>query len=77
MADAEQGYRVEGSDAQRGDMVMGVRYLDRFEKRAGEWRIAYRQLLWEWVRHDALVPLDPDWTLGIAGVSDPIMTKDR
>jgi hypothetical protein len=54
-------------------MVMGIRYLDHFEKREGNWRITHRQLLWEWVRHDVLSPLDPDWTLGIAGASDPIM----
>jgi hypothetical protein len=58
------------------DSVMGIRYLDRFERRAGEWRIARRELRWEWIRTDALGPLDPDWTLGIAGPSDPIRSTD-
>jgi len=55
------------------DSVMGIRYLDRFERRGdGEWRIARRELRWEWIRTDSLEPLDADWTLGIAGASDPI-----
>jgi hypothetical protein len=62
----------DGRDTQ--DSVMGIRYLDRFERRDGEWRIARRQLRWEWIRHDPLVALDPDWTLGEAGPSDPVMT---
>lgn len=55
------------------DSVMGIRYLDRFERRDGEWRIARRQLLWEWIRQDALTALDSDWTLGSASSADPIM----
>ena len=55
------------------DSVMGIRYLDRFERRGGEWRIARRQLLWEWLRPDALVELDPEWTLGRAGPGDPVL----
>jgi hypothetical protein len=55
------------------DSVMGIRYLDRFERRAGEWRIARRELRWEWIRHDALVALDPEWTLGVANSDDPVI----
>ncbi|MCR9094127.1 MAG: nuclear transport factor 2 family protein [bacterium] len=54
------------------DSVMGIRYLDRFERRAGCWRIARRELRWEWIRLDALVPLDADWTLGRADAHDPV-----
>jgi len=46
------------------DRVMGIRYLDRFERREGEWRIARRELRWEWARMDRLEPLDPTWTAG-------------
>lgn len=63
---AEQG--VDATDS-----VMGIRYLDRFERRAGEWRIARRELRWEWIRHDALVALDPEWTLGVANSEDPVV----
>ena len=54
------------------DNVMGIRYLDRFERRDGAWRIARRALRWEWIRTDALDPLDPAWTHGTAGPGDPI-----
>ncbi len=62
---AEQGNDV-------ADSVMGIRYLDRFERRDGEWRIARRELLWEWIRTDALAPLDPSWTLGTASAADAV-----
>lgn len=32
----------------------GGRYLDRFERRAGEWRIAYRMVMDEWARVDEI-----------------------
>ena len=51
---------------------MGIRYVDRFERRAGEWRIARRELRWEWVRTDRLEPLDPGWTHGRIDRSDPV-----
>ena len=59
-----------GSDV--ADMVMGMRYVDRFERRAGEWRIARRELRWEWVRTDRLEGLDPSWTLGRSDGRDPV-----
>ncbi len=65
---------VDGKDV--SDSVMGIRYLDRLERRDGEWRIAKRELRWEWIRTEPLDPLDPDWTLGIAGAADPIQATD-
>lgn len=53
------------------DGVNGIRYLDRFERRDGVWRIARRELRWEWVRTDALEPLPEGWTAGVAGREDP------
>jgi hypothetical protein len=35
-------------DAAREDVVFGGRYLDRFEKRGPEWRIAHRQLVMDY-----------------------------
>ena len=60
----------EGRDVD--DYVMGIRYLDRFERRAGEWRIAERELRFEWQRLDPLRALDPNWTLGRHDPSDPV-----
>jgi hypothetical protein len=36
------------------------RYLDRFERRAGEWRIAYRCLVDEWNRVDDVTQTSPN-----------------
>ena len=57
------------------DSVNGIRYLDQFERRDGVWRIARRELRWEWVRRDALETLDADWTWGVAGPGDPIFDE--
>ena len=54
------------------DMVMGIRYLDRFERRMGEWRIARRELRWEWVRTDRLEGLDASWTHGRVDSGDAV-----
>ncbi|MCP4906781.1 MAG: nuclear transport factor 2 family protein [bacterium] len=67
---AEDGRDVE-------DNVMGIRYLDRFERRGGQWRIVHRALRWEWIRADSLEPLDPGWTLGVASALDPVQRADR
>lgn len=44
--------------------VEGLRYLDRFERRGGLWRIAQRTCVWEW-------PLGPGFRLGRPGREDP------
>jgi hypothetical protein len=36
-----------------GNLVTGFRYLDRFERRGGDWRIVHRTALTEWSRVDA------------------------
>ena len=71
---AEPDPRPERPDAVRdvADWVMGIRYLDRFERRAGAWRIARRELFWEWVRTDRLEALDPGWTPGRSDGRDPV-----
>src|SRR5690606_9302059 len=37
----------------KGNLVIGVRYVDRFERRDGSWRIAQRTGVTEWTRVDA------------------------
>ena len=67
-------------DGQQTDMVLGLRYVDRFEKRAGErrageWRIAARVCAFDWT---VTVPFDPargfmfetGWTLGARDRTD-------
>lgn len=41
-----------GDDAY--DDFLGVRLLDRFERRAGEWRIAHRRVIYDWSRDVAV-----------------------
>jgi hypothetical protein len=40
------------------DYLVGLRYIDDFEKRSGEWRIAHRVCAFDWTRTD---PVQPGW----------------
>ena len=65
-----------GDDGLATDMVMGLRYLDRFERRDGHWRIAKRVCAFDW---NYSVPFDPtatfqwaeDFTVGVRDRTDP------
>jgi ketosteroid isomerase-like protein len=46
-------------DKPQSDQWVGFRYVDDFEQREGEWRIATRVCLFDWVRND---PVTPGWT---------------
>jgi hypothetical protein len=45
-----------GEDGRASDMVMGLRYVDRFERRDRQWRIARRVCAFDW---NYTVPFDP------------------
>jgi hypothetical protein len=47
------------------DTVIGGRYLDRLEKRGGEWRIAQRTMLYDWFQDFGL---SIDWSKGVMGL---------
>lgn len=47
------------------DTCIGGRYLDRFEKRDGDWRIAERTMLYDWYQ-DWGVSID--WSQGVMGL---------
>ena len=51
--------------AEHRDTVIGGRYLDRFEKRNGEWRIAQRTMLYDWFQDFGLAI---DWSKGVMGM---------
>jgi SnoaL-like domain len=56
-------------DGTQTDMTLGLRYVDRFERRAGEWKIATRVCAFDWtvtVEFDAArgFGFEPGWTLG-------------
>jgi hypothetical protein len=42
------------------DHWVGLRFVDRFERRSGEWKIAARTVVYEWSRID---PLGREWDL--------------
>jgi hypothetical protein len=55
--------------AEHRDVLLGGRYLDRFEKRAGadgtaDWRIAQRTMLYDWSQD---VGASADWANGVLG----------
>jgi hypothetical protein len=55
------------------DYVVGMRYVDRFERREFGWRIAERWCAFDWSRLDPVAPggeLNPGWTLGVRGPDD-------
>jgi hypothetical protein len=48
------------------DMVLGLRYVDRFERREGEWRIARRVCAFDWSywTEGTRWAFEPDFTVG-------------
>jgi len=57
-------HRIDMGNQER-DMVIGGRYLDRLEKRGGEWRIAHRTMLYDWTRDCGP---SVDWSQGLLGM---------
>jgi hypothetical protein len=57
-------HRVKTGTEER-DTIIGGRYLDRMEKRGGEWRIAQRTMLYDWFQ-DFGVSID--WSKGVMGL---------
>src|SRR3546814_10686384 len=47
------------------DVSIGGRYLDRMEKRDGEWRIAQRTMLYDWYQDFGV---SVDWSHGVMGM---------
>ena len=54
-----------GPQAGEQDTVIGGRYLDRLEKREGEWRIASRIMLYDWYEDWGKAI---DWSQGVMGL---------
>lgn len=45
-------HRVITEDSKARDLVINGRYLDRYEKRDGIWKFAYRSEIVDWARND-------------------------
>ena len=57
-------HRVNMGTEER-DTVVGGRYLDRLEKRGGDWRIAQRTMLYDWFQDFGV---SADWSKGVMGM---------
>jgi len=65
-----------GMEGQGMDLMACSRYVDRHEKRNGEWRIAQRSVVTDW---KGLQPFDsqapvprPEWNIGSHSIQDPL-----
>ena len=45
-------HRLIGADGSERDLFISGRYVDRYERRGGVWKIAYRSELVDWVRDE-------------------------
>lgn len=75
------GYHRAEIDGRKIDVVGSGRYLDKFEKRGDEWRVAQRFVTTDWFRE---YPDSADWSAGMLGMhldiggrypEDPSYTK--
>jgi hypothetical protein len=63
-------HRLKGEAGDR-DTMIGGRYVDRMEKRDGDWRIFHRTLIYDWDRD---LGAAADWSKGVMGV--PFITEN-
>ena len=63
-------HRKELSDGSGKDDVFGIRYVDRFERRNGEWKIAHRVVATEWRRVDPVPVGKIRGGIGVWGTRD-------
>lgn len=69
-------HHVVPSDNGKKDVIAAGRYLDRFEKRNGQWRIVHRKALYDWSRVEETKdgwtnpPMSEILTRGIQGPKD-------
>jgi len=64
-------------DGESFDTLTGGRICDKFERRAGEWKIAHRKMTFDWNRD---MPTNEGWCLGLFNPADPRMvmgSKDK
>lgn len=63
-------HRREDAEGNGKDDVMGIRYVDRFEKRQGAWKIAHRVVSNEWRRVDPVNKMRGRGEVGVWGRRD-------
>ena len=77
-------HRYTDQDGYPTDMWAGLRYVDRFERRDGQWRIRRRVCAYEWRRKRGLMldalrsypdPQALDWPSGLKVTSIESLTR--
>ena len=58
-------HRINLPGGGKSDVIGAGRYLDNFEKRGDEWRIARRHVVTDWFRQ---YPDSADWSQGMLGI---------
>lgn len=59
-------------DGEKFDTLTLARTIDRFERRAGRWRIAARRLTWEW-QHE--MPMRETWGRGLMAPDPAVLVR--
>jgi len=59
-------HRINTPDGGKSDVLGAGRYVDNFEKRDDEWRIAKRLVVTDWFRQ---YPDSADWSNGMLGIA--------
>jgi SnoaL-like domain len=59
-------HRIDYGGGDEHDTCIGGRYLDVFERRGGEWRIASRTMLYDWSQDWGVAA---DWSQGVMGMA--------
>jgi hypothetical protein len=73
-------HRITAADGSPRDLFVSGRYVDRYERRDGVWKMAYRSELVDWVRES---PAADEWFRGSAMIpgarkpQDPLYHRDR
>ena len=72
-------HRVAGEAGEPRDLFIAGRYVDRYERRAGIWKIAFRSELVDWVRDDpatdGMVAVAP-FIMGQRKPDDPLYNRE-
>lgn len=56
------------------DLIVFVRYNDRFERRDGAWKIAHREVIYDWNQH---IPRTADWEGPLGALYSPRGRRNR
>ncbi len=72
-------HRVTNEAGEARDLFISGRYVDRYERRNGTWKIAYRSELVDWVREEAAADgwfTGSDMILGARKPDDPLYDRE-